>query len=140
MGPLPGGRVADWKPTPVELQRMEAALTPFVESNPQLFNSSEAVNPRTYLRHYWGFERDGVRFIGVKFLRKGFVTRRQWLNGVIVSGGAAHNNWHITWCPETETFSGLSPFPIEKTNEDRQPSPGAYSSKAADGLTENAQE
>jgi hypothetical protein len=120
MSPLPKASVKHWVVPAEQIVEMESRLTQFVADHPALFNADIPVQPEAYRRHYGGIERDGRSFIHVTLYRKGFVPRRDWLNGVTVSGGAAHDNWSVRYYPDSQSFSNLYPFPIQRMSQGRQ--------------------
>jgi len=113
---IPRKETEQWEVLPNDIRRMEPRLAAFVSDNQHLLNSTVPIDPRDYRRHYSGIEKDGRRFIYVEMYRMGFISRRDWRRGVIVGGGAAHDNWCVRYYPDTQTFTNLYPFPLGETD------------------------
>ncbi len=49
----------------------------------------------------------------IRFLSLNLVSRRDWLDGVIVDGGGVDNNWSVWYDPAGRRFMDASPFDSE---------------------------
>ena len=121
MRPIPNARAKQWIVPREMIIDMESRLPRFVSDNPGIFNSSIPIHPWEFRRKYCGIEEGGRQFISVTLYRIGFVSRRAWLNGICVSGGAAHDNWSVRYYPDTKSFGNPYPFPIDRSAGNLQP-------------------
>lgn len=98
-----------WTPDAADIQTLEANIEAFVDANANAFYDPQepaAVRLPDYARQYFGYERDGQRFIYGSFLCDvDYVTERpnQWV--VVLDGGACFFQFHYDIA--TQTFFDL---------------------------------
>ena len=101
-----------WDPTHEQIEMMESLLQSYVTERRDLFGDKVVDMLPHYKRYYSGLTRKGKPFIYVTMYSPTIVSRRTWLNGVLIGGNAAENNWSVRFDPATKTF--YKPYPFER--------------------------
>jgi hypothetical protein len=85
----------------------EERLVTFLRSDSEIRAGRLAVETPLFRRYYsFTVGHDGTRYIRIDFLHREHVTRRLWLNRVIVSGGGDWF-WEALYNPQSGSFSGV---------------------------------
>ena len=114
-------RYGAWDPTQEVIDDMEHALASYVEERLPMFGTGVLARLPTYRRNYWCITENGRRLIVVDFYAPQIVSRRQWLNGMIINGGRQEDNWSISYDPDTRQFTNAYPFTAARSDEICQP-------------------
>jgi len=90
-----------WHPSVEEIRELEKSLPEFVKSPVLLERLAQ------YRRTYTGVTRkvDNKRIIVAKFCAPSLLSRREWLNGICITGGGQENNWIVLYEPSSGSFT-----------------------------------
>lgn len=90
-----------WRPEQEVIRRLEEELPKYVKS-PVLLGSLP-----NYRRTYRGLTSkvDNKQIIVANFHAPSFLSRRDWLNGVTINGGAREDNWTVIYYPGSNVFT-----------------------------------
>jgi hypothetical protein len=110
-------RFGAWDCSAAEIDVMEKCLATYVAQETNLFPRSILRRLPEYRRYYDAMTWDGTYrtkgrtpFIRIEFFHPSFVSRREWLKGVLIHGGSAEDHWSIIYDPSSSTFSDAYPF------------------------------
>jgi hypothetical protein len=103
-------RRGPWTPTKMQIDSLEQDLKEYVQVRGETFGANVIATLSKYRRNYLCMTKDGARMIYVELYSPQIVSRRTWLNGVIIDDGGRENNWSIMYFPETRTFTNAYPF------------------------------
>ncbi len=98
---------ARWTPPKQTIMMLEADLKAFLSSDESLRGSRLASEPDRFWREYGGYEKAGSRFVSIAFLHQDHISRRTFLNGVMVDGGGDFY-WYALYEVEKRTFTRIS--------------------------------
>lgn len=100
-----------WRPRAEDIRQLEAALPHYVKS-PAILGALSS-----YRRTYRGLtnKENKEQIIVVKFHAPSLLSRRQWLNGTVINGGAREDNWTVIYYPGSNVFT--SPIYFEYVTE-----------------------
>lgn len=96
-----------WTPPKQTITVLEADLKAFLSSDESLRGSRLASEPDRFWREYGGYEKAGSRFVHIAFLHNDHISRRTFLNGVMVDGGGDFY-WVAHYDVEKRTFTRIS--------------------------------
>lgn len=97
-----------WIPTEKTILSMEADFRVYLKTDEPIQGSRLSIEPENFWRQYMGGMNDGNRFILISFLHKAKISRRTFLNGVIVAGGG-DCYWFAKYYVEKRTFIRVLP-------------------------------